>query len=286
VVLAAVNRNGSALSYASDDLKNDRDVVLAAVEQNGRALYSASADLKNDRDVVLAAVNQDGTALMCASADLKNDRGVVMAALKNSIEVLKLYVGDDVFTHTVCEGGGNVPDFIINALKNTEQGQRCLHQMVNDTSMKRKLYTLVRSDPAIADVKDKKGRRAIDVAITGGCKEAMESALRLFGTFQVDAGPVLHESETSVVFKVTKYDEQSDDKDNKAGEVGVPTALKCMRDFDQVRKVLPFEELRFLVSNNPVIFHNRNNFIEFSLLFYFHYVENNMVLAALCYWSG
>jgi hypothetical protein len=27
-----------------------------------------------------------------------------------------------------------------------------------------------------------------------------------------------------------------------------------MRDFDQVRKVLPFEELRFLISNNSVIF--------------------------------
>jgi hypothetical protein len=85
----------------------------------------------------------------------------------------------------------------------------------------------------------------------------MESALRLFGIFHVNAGPVLHESETAVVFKAIKYDEQSDDEDYKAGEVDVPTALKCMRDLDQVRTVLPFEELRFLVSNNPVIFHER-----------------------------
>lgn len=33
VVLAAVNENGYALQFASDELRADRDVVLAAVEQ-------------------------------------------------------------------------------------------------------------------------------------------------------------------------------------------------------------------------------------------------------------
>ena len=87
--------------------------------------------------------------------------------------------------------------------------------------------------------------------------------------------PVLHESKTAVVFKVTKFnaratsfnqddeysdeDEHSGDEDNeKAGEVGVPTALKCMRDLDQVRIVLPFEVcLRIFVSEKTVILHKK-----------------------------
>ena len=47
-VLAAVTRNGFALKYASETLKDDRDVVLAAVAQNGFALEYASETLKND----------------------------------------------------------------------------------------------------------------------------------------------------------------------------------------------------------------------------------------------
>ena len=48
-VLAAVAQTGSALQYASETLKNDRDVVLAAVAQTGSALRYASETLKNDQ---------------------------------------------------------------------------------------------------------------------------------------------------------------------------------------------------------------------------------------------
>ena len=46
--IAAVRRNGLVLEFASDDLKNDKEVVLAAVRKNGLALQDASDDLKND----------------------------------------------------------------------------------------------------------------------------------------------------------------------------------------------------------------------------------------------
>jgi hypothetical protein len=75
-----VQQNGLALEYASDDLKNDREVVLAAVQQNGLALEYASDDLKNDREVVLAAVQQDGFALEYASTNLQDDKEVVNIA--------------------------------------------------------------------------------------------------------------------------------------------------------------------------------------------------------------
>ena len=55
-VLAAIGENGMVLQFASDELRNNKEVVLAAVEQDGRALQFASEDLKGDEDIVLAAV--------------------------------------------------------------------------------------------------------------------------------------------------------------------------------------------------------------------------------------
>jgi hypothetical protein len=61
------------LDFASDQLKNDKDVVLEAVKQNDYALYYASEQLKNDKDIVLEAVKQDGDAIRYASDELQND---------------------------------------------------------------------------------------------------------------------------------------------------------------------------------------------------------------------
>ena len=47
-VLAAVQENGGALEYASDELKNDREIVLAAVQQKGWALQYASDEHKKE----------------------------------------------------------------------------------------------------------------------------------------------------------------------------------------------------------------------------------------------
>ena len=46
--MAAVQESGQALYYASEELKNDREVVLAAVQQNGEALRNASPERQND----------------------------------------------------------------------------------------------------------------------------------------------------------------------------------------------------------------------------------------------
>jgi hypothetical protein len=54
-VLAAVSLKGPALSYASPELRNDREIVLAAVSLNGPALQYASPALRNDREIVLAS---------------------------------------------------------------------------------------------------------------------------------------------------------------------------------------------------------------------------------------
>ncbi|MGZ3633864.1 MAG: DUF4116 domain-containing protein [Parachlamydiaceae bacterium] len=56
--------------------------MLAAVQQNGLLLQFASEYLKNDREIVLAAVQQDGSALQFASEQLKCDNQVVLAVRK------------------------------------------------------------------------------------------------------------------------------------------------------------------------------------------------------------
>lgn len=59
----AIKQNGLNLEFASEKLKNNKDVVLAAVAQNGWAFEFASEKLKNDKDVALAAVTQNGDVL-------------------------------------------------------------------------------------------------------------------------------------------------------------------------------------------------------------------------------
>lgn len=81
-VLAAVARDGRALEYASDELKNDREIVLAAVKQtHGRALEHASDELRNDRSFMLKAIEMDATCFKYATEDQRSDRELVLAAV-------------------------------------------------------------------------------------------------------------------------------------------------------------------------------------------------------------
>ena len=72
--MAAINKTGNALEYASEELKGDKEVVLVAVNQKegGYAVQFASEELKGDKQVVLAAVNQSGWALQFASPALQS----------------------------------------------------------------------------------------------------------------------------------------------------------------------------------------------------------------------
>ncbi|KAG2374728.1 hypothetical protein C9374_010472 [Naegleria lovaniensis] len=83
-VLQQVKHDGFALEYASQELRNDREIVLEAVKQNGFALEYASQELRNDREIVLEAVKQNGFALEYASQELRNDRGFVLEAVKQN----------------------------------------------------------------------------------------------------------------------------------------------------------------------------------------------------------
>lgn len=82
-------QEGAVLQYASDELKNDREIVKVAVQQNGKALEFASNELKNDREIVKLAVQKNREALEFASDELKNDREIVKVAVQQSGEALK-----------------------------------------------------------------------------------------------------------------------------------------------------------------------------------------------------
>lgn len=72
------------LAYASDKLKDDKEVVKAAVGTYGKALRYASKELRNNHAIVLVAVTQDGLALEYASEWLRGQRDVVLVAIQQN----------------------------------------------------------------------------------------------------------------------------------------------------------------------------------------------------------
>jgi hypothetical protein len=82
LVLDAVGNDGKALRYASDALRNDKEVVCAAaVSAEFKALLYASDDLKNDPDLFLTLMRHDrsGACLFkYASQRLRSDKKFVL----------------------------------------------------------------------------------------------------------------------------------------------------------------------------------------------------------------
>jgi len=83
VIRAAVTRDGMELQYASNILKNNKDIVIVAVRQNGLALNHVSIEIThNNIDICIAAVAQNATAIKMAPRNVRNrlreDRDIVM----------------------------------------------------------------------------------------------------------------------------------------------------------------------------------------------------------------
>ena len=68
-----------------EEFRSDREVVLAAANKHGCALEFASDELRSDREVLLAAVNNDGRAFEFAIFDYTTNVGIafVQAVLGN-----------------------------------------------------------------------------------------------------------------------------------------------------------------------------------------------------------
>lgn len=87
-VLAAVKRNGDLLEYASESLRNDKEVVLVAIKSYNclaSPLQYASAPLKDDRQIVSASAKHNPCfTLQHASERLQDDEEIVMDVVVKS----------------------------------------------------------------------------------------------------------------------------------------------------------------------------------------------------------
>lgn len=84
IVMLAVKKNGIMLQFASSCLRNNYDIVWEAVNQNGRAYVFASDELKQDRNLAILAVSSYGRTLRLVPANLRSDPEVVWAAVKEN----------------------------------------------------------------------------------------------------------------------------------------------------------------------------------------------------------
>ena len=79
-----------------------------------------------------------------------------------------------------------------------------------------RLEEAVRKDPALADLTNDKGQRAIELACLE-CRSAMQKALFFLGRYDVDKGPPEHRSATSLVVRAVDH-EAADDYGKLFGE--------------------------------------------------------------------
>lgn len=82
VVLAAVKSNPNALRFASDAMKDDKDVVLEVATRG--LIGSASEKLRGNRELALLAVRQNAYAFESLSKELRGDKEIAMLAVEQN----------------------------------------------------------------------------------------------------------------------------------------------------------------------------------------------------------
>ena len=85
IALIAVKKDGQALSYLSEQLREDKEVQNAALK-SGYPLDIASDEIRNNKEVVLKSLEKCGADLEYVSDRLKDDKEVVLIAVKNDYE--------------------------------------------------------------------------------------------------------------------------------------------------------------------------------------------------------
>ncbi|WP_422452355.1 DUF4116 domain-containing protein [Endozoicomonas sp. ALC066] len=77
------------LKYASQRIRNDKDLVIATLARHPDSLKYVSEELQNVAEVVMHTITKDGCYLQYASPTLQDDEKVVIAAVTNSSGALK-----------------------------------------------------------------------------------------------------------------------------------------------------------------------------------------------------
>ena len=74
VVMEALRQEVSALQFAAQRLRDDRELMLLAVRRDGQALRFCSARLRGDVELVIEAVKQDGRAIVHGAPEVRGSR--------------------------------------------------------------------------------------------------------------------------------------------------------------------------------------------------------------------
>lgn len=92
--LLAVSKNGMALKYLGESLKQDKEVVSEAVRQYGRSILEADAKFRDDKEIAAIGVSNDLNCLQCFGEriqELCKDKDPVHA-LQSAIKMEKLQI--------------------------------------------------------------------------------------------------------------------------------------------------------------------------------------------------
>lgn len=87
-VVVAVQSSGEALQFAGPICGNNFVIVVRAVQQNPHSLVYASEALQDNRDIVLEAVLRSSVSFRYASGALQSDRGFVLCLVRQNELVL------------------------------------------------------------------------------------------------------------------------------------------------------------------------------------------------------
>ena len=78
------------LKYASQRVRNDKDLVLAIIAKQPRDLKYASPDFQNNNEIVMVGIKQCPMALKYASERIRSDRKFIQFAIINDIKDVPL----------------------------------------------------------------------------------------------------------------------------------------------------------------------------------------------------
>ena len=83
LMMDLVKINEYALQYASDELKDDKEIVLASIKNERFTLFNASERLQNDKEIVMEVVEREGLLIFDMSDELRKDKEIITIAIKS-----------------------------------------------------------------------------------------------------------------------------------------------------------------------------------------------------------
>ena len=83
LMMELVKINAYALQYASDELKDDKEIVLASIKNDPSTIGAASERLQNDKELIIEAVKIDGLIIFGLSDELRKDKEIIDVGVKS-----------------------------------------------------------------------------------------------------------------------------------------------------------------------------------------------------------